>query len=296
MIKRILEKSGRYNNIIIILHGIKKNNKISENYAVDPYIDKYGEINDHVNGQQLKTEAEKLAKSIQSNNEEKLELPALTEYVHTQIAKMIRNQKEKIEQILNWKTLELVVLAYDKAEDQMNSFTIPIGWYKNPTHITAAELRPNKTVRVRGNVEYSHIATHIQGEELEIDIRRRLNHGLIPIRKAYTTITIKNPQIIPMGQTNRLTLEETYIKNHIYKTRNQSNHYWINNKSPEKPHVLIIDENNPAETKQIELQSELPKGLDVTLILHSYNIKSKSSDALGFSLDEILVNDPSYIK
>lgn len=158
--------------------------------------------------------------------------------------------------------------------------------------IQNAQLTEGTQILIRGNVVYSRITSHIEGEELEKDKIRRKNNQppQRPIDKPYTTITITNARIEPMTQ-GQFTVEEQYLHERIYdskKNPDMKNNYTSISKSPFLPNIAIVRNGDPNNADQIVPQGELDRGLDVTLVLRVF----ASNGNKGLSLDAVLVNEP----
>lgn len=159
-----------------------------------------------------------------------------------------------------------------------------------PNPISDTQLTAGTQLLIRGNVTYSRITSHIDGEELEKDKIRRSNRGWNPIEKPYTTITITNPRVIPKDTVNGLNLDEQYLAGKIYasKTNPSVMNYTINSKSPYLPSVAVARPGDPSHADQINPQGELDRGLDVTLVIRVFASRNHN----GLSLDSVIVNEP----
>lgn len=159
----------------------------------------------------------------------------------------------------------------------------------NPNGINERQLTPDAQIFVRGQVRFSRITSHIEGDELEKDKIRRNNKGWIPIEKPYTSITIDNARIEQLQPNTPLTIDEQYVQEKMYQTKDgQGMAYTMNNKSPYLPNVTVVCPNNPSEYNTIRPQGELDRGLDVTLCLRVFSARNHN----GLSLDAIMVHEP----
>lgn len=158
--------------------------------------------------------------------------------------------------------------------------------------ISPASLRPNVTIMVSGTIAYSEVTHLITGDRLKEKDNRLVRNGRQPIGKEHTSITIENPQIIPKVP-GQLSLEEEYIQNKFYQS-NAANHtstrYSLDNKSKFLPKIAVIDQNNPNNAVEIIPEGELANGLQVRLLLTTYQVKNYASK--GVRLDQVIVMEP----
>ena len=158
--------------------------------------------------------------------------------------------------------------------------------------ISPSSLRPNVTIMVSGTIAYSEITRLIEGDRLIERDKRLARDGRKPVGKEHTAITIENPQVIPKVP-GQLSLEEEYIQNKFY-TSHAANHtstrYAMINKSKFLPKIAVIDQNNPNNAVEIVPEGELANGLQVRLLLTTYQVKNYASR--GVRLDQVIVMEP----
>lgn len=169
----------------------------------------------------------------------------------------------------------------------------------NNYQIQTNSLKEKAKIYVEGNVTYSHIASHIEGEELKRDIDRKAKFNMTPIQVPYTTITVKNAKIVPQNPA-ALTREEQYIQERFYmkqETDPSTNQpigssftYTVNSKSPYLPIVSQFNHTTKV-AEQIDLDGhELDTGLKVIICLSVYKPKNFANKGIG--LDSIIVMEP----
>ena len=140
---------------------------------------------------------------------------------------------------------------------------------------------------VRGRVTYSRVKTQIAGQELEEDKKKRLQRNLNPIDRPYSTITIKNAEIL-FDVPGAPTLFENYIQERFFQSNSHPEYGWCYtgiNKGKYCPAIGVMTPGTNV-VNQIVPEGELATDLDVTLVLRVY----ATSRNKGVSLDSIIVN------
>lgn len=161
----------------------------------------------------------------------------------------------------------------------------------NNQKIKTETLAPGKMILVRGNVNYSHITSRFEGEELlKRDADDRAN-GRRPKGKPYTTITIENPTVI--NQTaNAPTLEEMHAAQNIYlRKKDGMPCYNAVSKSPIRLPFVAVMQPDGRTAQQIEPEGELANGLNVTLVVKTF-LTNIPDNPIGIGLEGVLVNEP----
>lgn len=163
----------------------------------------------------------------------------------------------------------------------------------NNYQINVNQLPVGAQIYVEGEVSFSRIARHIEGDELTKDMQRRQQRGMTPITQPYTSITVQNAKIreITPGQ---LSVAEQYIQERFYTSSNQgangTKYYSSVNKSPFLPNVSQYNPNDNSAA-QVNLNgNELASGLKVILCLSVYKPKNYHNNGVG--LDGIIVMEP----
>lgn len=161
--------------------------------------------------------------------------------------------------------------------------------------ISNFQLTPGSFIHVSGTVDFCRLTRLIEGDELREDQNRRKMHNQIPIERPYTTITVKDAQVVPSDPSGQLTIDEQYINETFYaRTGDPGMRYSIINKSPNPPKFYEVetDENGVVDknrVKEIVPQGELAQGVKVLLILRVY--KPKNFMQNGISLDAVIVQE-----
>lgn len=156
--------------------------------------------------------------------------------------------------------------------------------------ISPNQLKADVSVFVRGTLQFSRVTKHIAGEDLKKENIRRERIGMSAVETPFLTATINNAQVVPLKK-GQLSLEEQYIENRFYQRANDpSNHYSIISKSPFLPWIGEADPANKSTIRQIKPEGELATGLDVMLVLRTYQAGSYQNK--GFNLDGIIVYEP----
>lgn len=165
--------------------------------------------------------------------------------------------------------------------------------------IRAVELSPGEKVLVRGNVAYSRIASHIDGEELARDMERRRRAGRPVIEKPYVTLSLSDARIVPKDpktahgladMAGGMTLEEAYVEQNFYRSMKSTRpgmNFTAISRSQSLPWLgelvppNVIHKDGPAK-------HELKPGTDVTAVM----IIFQSRFGNGVGLDGVIVNVP----
>lgn len=159
--------------------------------------------------------------------------------------------------------------------------------------ITNKSIVPGELVVVKGKLSFSRLAKQIAGDDLIKDNQRRVQRGMSPIDRPYTSVTIDQAVIIP--KTNgQLTATEIYLQNRFYtsKSRNAQGgmSYTAMNKSSYLPHIGLFN----AQTEvidEIALERDLASGLDVVLVMRGFAGKQGNN---GVSLDWVIIPELRY--
>lgn len=157
--------------------------------------------------------------------------------------------------------------------------------------IKANQLRPDQTVLLRGKLNFSVLTCFIDGEELRKSDERLVQMRMNPIGKPHTTVTLHHSEVVP-AVPGQHTPEEEFVSERRYLNPNKperGHSYTVNSKGRSLPTIQIPNE----ETGQHEQDlsgKDLAQGLDVTLVLRSYAVKTQANR--GFSLDHVIVNEP----
>lgn len=155
------------------------------------------------------------------------------------------------------------------------------------------QLTPGSVFFVRGQVGFSRITRHTTDEERAKDNLRRTHK----VDKNYTTISVYNAQVLAKDPAHP-TPEEIYGLEGCYNSSRAADYPGLNytgmNKSQFLPKVGLIvegcDPNNHPSYDEIQLNGELAKGTDVTLVLRVFAGQGNN----GVSLDTVLINTHDF--
>lgn len=158
--------------------------------------------------------------------------------------------------------------------------------------ILNTQLTPGSVFSVRGQVGFSRITRHTTDDERAKDNLRRTHK----VDKNYTTISIYNAKVI-LRNPQAPTLEERYGLESCYNSSRAADYPGLNytgmNKSQFLPKVGVIaancDPNHPTYD-EIQLDGELAKGTDVTLVMRVFAGQGNN----GVSLDTVLINTHDF--
>lgn len=154
--------------------------------------------------------------------------------------------------------------------------------------VNASQLAEGQLVLIRGKLGFSRLVSLIDGEELKAADARKVQNGMSPVGRPHTTVTLTQAEVQYMNPTAP-TLEEQFVSERRYasKTNPASGPNWsIDNKSTTLP-ILSVREGD--KVVQIEPESDLAAGVDVTLVLRVY--KPQNFANRGLSLDQVVVNE-----
>lgn len=151
------------------------------------------------------------------------------------------------------------------------------------------QLTEGALIFVKGILNYSRLASKIEGKELEADKQRKQQHGINPVDRPYTTATISEAEVVPQDANNP-TIEDKFVQEHMFRSKNGQGgmKYSINNTGSILPRIAVINEKGTFD--EITPKGELANGLKVMLVLRVY--KSKNFNRKSLSLQRVLVMEP----
>ena len=164
--------------------------------------------------------------------------------------------------------------------------------------IPAERLREDQTVIVRGHISYSRLAKLIDGAELVRSIESARKRGsLYPTDKPHTTISLVDARVVPLTPGSP-TLEEQYTAEKLYQVKSGDNAgktgFSIDDKSPNLPPVFepipAEEQDGAGSHRQVILEQDLDSGLDVTLVLRTFQSGSYTKKGLG--IQQVILNEP----
>lgn len=163
----------------------------------------------------------------------------------------------------------------------------------NPRTVQNSQLKPGSVIFVRGQVGFSRISRQTTDEERDKDNQRRTHK----IERNYTTITIYNAQVMAKNP-QAPTMEEVYALESCYVSSSQDypgNNFTGMNKSNFLPKIGVLEQgsnpNNQPAYREIQLEGELQKGTDVTLLIRVFAGQGGNN---GMSLDTVLINQSDF--
>lgn len=154
--------------------------------------------------------------------------------------------------------------------------------------ININSIPDNAQVYITGTVDYSHIATKIEGAELDADNARKVAKGMRAIDKPHTRMTISNA-VINYGDPNNKTIAEQYVEEKMYTSPDHPEKgtcFMALNKSKNYPELYSRENNISNVLENIVAEGELSVGTNVTLMVRFFSTKQNK----GMSLDAVIVN------
>lgn len=162
----------------------------------------------------------------------------------------------------------------------------------DPT-ITNKDIVPGELVVVKGKLNFSRLAKQVAGDDLIKDDQRRVQRGMSPIGRPYTSATIDQAVVLPKVN-GQLSVTEQYLQNRFYTSKSTKGFggmsYTAMNKSPHLPHIGLFDQKT-GQIDEIELERDLDSGLDVVLVMRSFAGKQGNN---GVSLDWVIIPELRY--
>lgn len=162
----------------------------------------------------------------------------------------------------------------------------------DPT-ITNKDIVPHELVVVKGKLNFSRLAKQVAGDDLIKDDQRRVQRGMSPIGRPYTSATIDQAVILPKV-SGQLSITEQYLQNRFYTSKKTGGFggmsYTAMNKSRNLPHIGLFNQAT-GQIDEIELERDLDSGLDVVLVMRSFAGKQGNN---GVSLDWVIIPELRY--
>lgn len=167
--------------------------------------------------------------------------------------------------------------------------------------VPQSALRGGQYVTVEGDVNWSRIASRLEGEELQQSIEDAQRHGRYPQTSPHTYLTLKHATIV-LNDPKQPTNEELYVYQHFYVSKahpelNLGDQYTAYNKSRYLPKLARLGDpekgQNPADYYQVKPKYELARDTHVLMVLRSFQTSGQGSNQnrgfVGFSLDTVIV-------
>lgn len=155
--------------------------------------------------------------------------------------------------------------------------------------ININSVKANSQVILTGLVDFSRIASHLEGAELEADNAKKKANGMNPVDRAHTRITIKNA-IIEYANPNEPTRGEQYIAERLYTSKahpDKGMMFTAMNKSRNLPNLFCRENATVKQIEPVTATAELATGVPVTIVLRFFTTDRNS----GVSLDSVIVNE-----
>lgn len=164
------------------------------------------------------------------------------------------------------------------------------------------DIAPDTYGFVRGTVTWSHIASHIEGEELEREIERAQSKGRIATENGpYTRINIDNAAIVDyLGNLKpeaTYTPMDIYLKESMYVHNNGQGGWAFTGRDKRRTALPDVYEmTGPQSMNQIMLSpdQELAQGSDVIVVMQCYKPRTPGFNN-GVSMRAVIVvGNPSF--
>lgn len=156
------------------------------------------------------------------------------------------------------------------------------------TNININSVPVNSKVWVTGIVDYSRIASPIDGDELAEDDARRTARGLIPTGKAHTRLTLRNC-VVNYENPASPTIAEQFIQDKFYDSKQHPENspcFTAMNKSKNLPSLFCRENEQTKRVEAVVAEAELAPGTPVTIMIRFFASKQNH----GCSLDMVIVN------
>lgn len=163
--------------------------------------------------------------------------------------------------------------------------------------IPAARLRKGETILVTGKISFSRLARLIEGEDLARRIAAETKrNSLYPTTVPHTTISIVDA-VVDYADPANPTIEEQYVAEKFYTAKKGENagkvSFGIDNKSANLPTVFQPNTDQSGTYSQLILENDLDSGLEVTLVLNTFESGSYANKGVG--LQQVILREaPRY--
>lgn len=146
----------------------------------------------------------------------------------------------------------------------------------------------NAQVYVTGIVDYSRIATRIEGAELDADNARKVAKGMRAIDKPHTRLTVSQA-VVNYADPAQPTIAEQYIESKFYTSPTHPEKgicFSAMNKSKNFPELYTRESIASTILENIAADGEIAIGTSVTLMLRFFSTNQNK----GVSLDAVIIN------
>ncbi len=155
--------------------------------------------------------------------------------------------------------------------------------------ISLNSIKPGTKVYINGIVDYSRIASILEGAELVADDAKKVQRGMQAVGKPHTRLSLRNCTIDYEDPTNP-SLAEKCIEERFYKSAAHPEHdncYTAYNKTQFLPNIYCRENNISKQLEAVAAAGELRRGTPVTIMLRFF----KAPQNNGVSLDTVIVNE-----
>lgn len=158
-------------------------------------------------------------------------------------------------------------------------------------NLSPDDLKPYTTVVVKGEVRFNRISSHIEGEELATyNARRRQSNPKIRFDMGpHTTITVSNPEIVPMegGDQDQRTVEQ-YVSEKLFYHSKKYNAMQASFQSRAKRLPNLWERGEDGNFVQVNpVTDDLTAGQNVFVVINTYESDNGKN---GIGLNEIYVD------
>ncbi len=144
-------------------------------------------------------------------------------------------------------------------------------------------------VYITGIVDYSHIATRLEGEELKKDNDRKIANGMRAVDKPHTRITVTQAEVL-YANPAAPTLAEQYIAERLYLSTihpEKGKCFTGYNKSRNFPELYCRTNRASMTLERIHAERELAMGVPVTILVRFF----ASPQNNGVNLEAVIVDE-----
>lgn len=155
--------------------------------------------------------------------------------------------------------------------------------------ININSIEPNSKVYLTGIVDFSRIASQLDGDELAADNARKLANGMKPTSKAHTRLSISHCAI-DYANPAQPTLAEQFISEKLWRSTLHPEKefcYAAINKSRNLPNLYCRENSTSKQLEAVTATAELAIGTPVTIVLRFFTTNLNN----GVSLDSVIVNE-----
>lgn len=163
----------------------------------------------------------------------------------------------------------------------------------NITVCVNEKMRPGESVVIKGKLDFSRLAKHIDGEELErYNYWAEQRSGVFMNHRPFTQVTLSDAELV-FANPDSPTWEEIYVQQHmLYTSKSKQSDgktcATLTNKSSRLPHVGVLDN---GVVNEVKLERELDRSLNTIVTAYVFN---GYKEHRGVSLDWVIVDKLRY--